>query len=163
MFKEDLQRTLKVEHTTLDLRSLVERYNSDLKEVLDRHGPEKRKLVQVTHKQPWFTDKIHNEIILRSAEEHKWLQDQSCYSLMAFYHQRRYVANIIQQAKREYYSTLFEENRYDMKAVFTIANKLLFRNEPLPLPLTDDEQKLGNEFSEFFSKKVKLIWIIFNP
>ena len=42
VFKQDLQRTLEVEHTTLDLRSLVTRYNSDLKEVLDRHAPEKR-------------------------------------------------------------------------------------------------------------------------
>ena len=42
MFKEDLQRTLEVEHTTLDLRSLVEKYNSNLKEVLDRHAPEKK-------------------------------------------------------------------------------------------------------------------------
>ena len=48
VFKEDLQRTLEVEHITFDLRSLVERYNSDLKEVLDRHAPEKRKLVKVT-------------------------------------------------------------------------------------------------------------------
>ena len=42
VFKEDLQRTLEVEHTTSDLRSLVERYNSDLKEVLNRHAPENR-------------------------------------------------------------------------------------------------------------------------
>ena len=42
VFKEDLQRTLEVEHTTFDLRSVVERYNSYLKEVLDRHAPEKR-------------------------------------------------------------------------------------------------------------------------
>ena len=71
MFKEDLQRTLEVEHTTLDLISLVERYNSNLKEVLDRHAPEKRKLVKVTHKEPWFTNKIHNKIILRRAKERK--------------------------------------------------------------------------------------------
>ena len=94
MFKEDLQRSLEVEHTTLDLRSLVERYNSDLKEVLDRHAPEKRKLVKITHKQPWFTDNIHNKIILRRAKECKWLQDQSYYSFMNFYHQRRYIVNI---------------------------------------------------------------------
>ena len=68
MFKEDLQRTLEVECTTFDLRSLVERYNSDLKEVLDRHAPQKRRLVKVTHKQPWFTDKIHSEITLRRAK-----------------------------------------------------------------------------------------------
>ena len=77
---------------------------------------------------------------------------------MAFYHQRRYVANIfIQQAKREYYLTLLEENRNNVKAVFTIANKLLFRNEPLPQPLTDDKQKLANEFNEFICKKVQTI------
>ena len=76
---------------------------------------------------------------------------------MAFYHQRRYIADIIQEAKREYYSTLLEENRNNIKAVFTIANKLLFRNEPLPLPLTDDKQKLVNDFNEFFCKKVQTI------
>ena len=117
----------------------------------------KRRLVKVTHKQPWFTDKICSEIILRRAKEWKWLQDQSYYSFMAFYHQRRHVANIIRQTKREYYSTLLEENRYIVKAVFTIANKLLFRKEPLPLPLTNDKQKLADEFNEFFSKKVQSI------
>ena len=76
---------------------------------------------------------------------------------MAFYHQRRYITNIIQQAKRKYYSTLLEENRNNIKAVFTIANKLLFRNEPLPLPLTDDKQKLTNKFNEFFCKRVQTI------
>ena len=131
-FKEDLQRTLEVEHATHDFRSLVTRYNSDLMQVLDRHAPEKRRLVKVTHKQPWFTDKIQREIILRRAKEQKWLQDQSYYSFMAFYYQRRHVANIIQQDKREYYSTMLQENRYNVKAVFTIANKLLFRKEPLP-------------------------------
>ena len=57
-FKEDLQRTLKVKHAIHDLRSLVTRYNSDLREILDRHAPEKWRLIKVTHKQPWFTDKI---------------------------------------------------------------------------------------------------------
>ena len=68
---------------------------------------------------------------------------------MAFYYQRRHVANIIQQAKREYHPTLLEENRYNVKTGFTIANKLLFRKEPLPLPLTNDKQKLANEFNDF--------------
>ena len=163
VFKEDIQRTLEVEHTTLDLWLLVTRYNSDLKEVLDRHAPEKKRLVKVIHKQPWFTDKICSEIILKRAKEHKWLQDQSYYSFMPFYHQRRHIANIIQQAKMEYYSTLLEANRYNVKKVFTIANKLLFRKEPLPLPLTDDKQKLANEFNEFSVKRYNISWIIYSP
>ena len=160
-FKEELQRTLEVQHTTHDLRSLVNRYNSDLRKILDKHAPEKKRLVKITHKQPWFT-KIQREIILRRVKEWKWLQDQSYYSFMAFYHQRRYVANTIQQAKREYYSTMLEENRNNVKAVFTIANNLLFRNEPLPLPPTNDKQKLANEFNEFFRTKIQKLWITYN-
>ena len=156
-FKEELQRTLQVKHTTHDLTSLVNRYNSDLRKILDKHAPEKKRLVKITHKQPWFTDKIRREIILRRVKEWKWLQDQSYYSFMAFYHQRRYVANTIQQAKREYYSMKLEENRNNVKAVFTIANNLLFRNEPLPLPPTNNKQKLANEFNEFFRTKIQKI------
>ena len=52
---------------------------------------------------------------------------------------------------------MLEENRYYVKAIFTIGNKLLFRKEPLPLPPTNDKQKLANEFNESFSKKVQSI------
>ena len=86
-FKEELQRTLEVKHTTHDLSLLVNRYNSDLRNILDRHAPEKKRLVKITHKQPWFTNKIQREIILGRVKEWKWLQDQSYYSFMAFYHQ----------------------------------------------------------------------------
>ena len=44
-----------------------------------------------------------------------------------------------------------------LRAVFTIANKLLFRNEPLPLPPTNNKQKLANEFNEFFRTKIQKI------
>ena len=77
--------------------------------------------------------------------------------LYGLYHQRRYVANIIQQAKREYYSTLLEENRNDVKAVFTIANNYFVEMNHSHIPLTDDKQKLANEFNEFFCKKVQTI------
>ena len=50
-----------------------------------------------------------------------------------------------------------------MKAIFTIPNKLLFRNKPLQLPLTDDKQKLANEFNEFYCKKVQTIMDNLHP
>ena len=35
------------------------------------------------------------------------------YNYMAFYYQRRHVANIIQTAQRNYYQQLLEENKND--------------------------------------------------
>ena len=58
---------------------------------------------------------------------------------------------------------MLEENRNNVKAVFTIANKLLFRNEPLPLPPTNNKQKLANEFSEYFRTKIQKIMDYLQP
>ena len=44
-------------------------------------------------------------------------------------------------------------NRYDTKAMFNIANKLLFHDEPLPLPPYEDAKLLANDFNTFFISK----------
>ena len=58
---------------------------------------------------------------------------------------------------------MLEENRNNVKAVFTIANKLLFRNEPLPLPPTNNKHKLANEFNEYFRTKIQKIMDYLQP
>ena len=40
------------------------------------------------------------------------------------------------------------------KKIFPIANKLLHRNEPLPLPPTDNEKQLADYFNNFFVTKI---------
>ena len=44
-------------------------------------------------------DKIKDEIRVRCVKEHKWKNDPTEYNLNAFYQQRRYVANTINQAQ----------------------------------------------------------------
>ena len=58
---------------------------------------------------------------------------------------------------------MLEENRNNVKAVFTIANKLLFRNEPFPSPPTNNKHKLANEFNEFFRTKIQKIMDYLQP
>ena len=122
---------------------------------LDRHAPLRTKTLKETHKQPWFTDAIRQEIRLQRLKERKWLKDQVQYNWQAFRCQRRHVANIIQAAKWNHYSNLLTENKSNIKEVSNIANNLLYRNEPLALPLTNDKQLLANEFNEFFITKVQ--------
>ena len=47
--------------------------------------------------------------------------------------------------------------RYDTKAMFDIANKLLFHDEPLPLPPYEDAKLLANDFNTFFISKTDKI------
>ena len=118
---------------------------------LDTHAPLRTKALKVAHKQ--FMDAIRQEIRLLRFKERKWLKDHTQYNFQAFRYQRRHVANIIQAVKWIHYSNLLVENKRNTKEVFNIANKLLYRNEPLPLPPTTDVQLLVNEFNEFFITK----------
>ena len=42
------------------------------------------------------------------------------------------------------------ENRLNFKEIFTITNNFPGRNEPLPLPPSNDLGRLAQEFSNFF-------------
>ena len=109
-------------------------YNSNLREILDKPGPQKNHTLCPCHSQPWFTDRIKDEIRVRQMKEHMWKHNPTECNLNAFYQQRRYVANIIKQAQRSFDIEKLLENRTNLKEIFTITNKLLGRNDPLCLP-----------------------------
>ena len=118
-----------------DVKQLVDNYNNSIRKCLDAHALVKIKIVKTIHRHPWFNDKIRAEVKLRRQKERRWKKDPTEYNYMAFYYQRRHVANIIQTTQRNYYHKLLEENKNDFKMIFSIANKLLFRNDSLPPPL----------------------------
>ena len=69
-FSNDVGNTLgELDLGTMDLYQAVETFNNYLKSVLNKHAPVKSHTVKVTHKQPWFYDKIRSEIILRRKKE----------------------------------------------------------------------------------------------
>ena len=83
-------------------------------------------------------------------KECKWKNNPTEYNLNVFYQQRRHVANIIKQAQISFYIEKLLENRTNFKEIFTITNKLLGRNDPSPLPPSEDPARLAQEFSNFF-------------
>ena len=110
-----------------ELDDQVDQYNTKLWEVLDKHAPVIETKIRDSHHQPWFNDKIKNEIILRRKKERIWLKEQSEYTLNAFYTQWRHVANIIKTKQHQYYKEIIQENCNGYKAIYNIANSLLFR------------------------------------
>ena len=94
----------KIQHLN-SLADKVERYNTELKGVLDKHAPVKTKTVKITHQNPWFNDKIKEEIRLRRKKERAWNKDPTFYNFQAFYYQRRYVANLTKVTRSEYFKS----------------------------------------------------------
>ena len=146
-----VQQSTHLHNPSLD--ELLSFYNDNLKKLLDQHAPLKTKLLMISHLQPWFNEKIKAEIILRRHKEQAFRQNPMEYNYWAFYHQRRHVANIIKTAKKQHYINAIQENKDNIKNLYSITNKLLFWKEPLPLPDMDNPEKLAISFSEFFNEK----------
>ena len=66
---EDL-RTMSLQGNTIE--DLVTSYNLNLREFLDKHAPLKECRLHPCHLQPWFMDKIKDEIRVRHMKKHKW-------------------------------------------------------------------------------------------
>ena len=155
-FKQDLELALSNQHQG-NINEAVNFYNDKVKHILDTHAPEKTKVVKRSHNQPWFNDTIKQEIILRRHKERIFWIIPCPYTLNAFYQQWWFVNNIIKTAQRNFYINQLAEHHSDSKKILEIANKMLYRNEPLLLPPTDDTLKLVNDFNSFFIEKIDKI------
>ena len=133
-----------------------------MKGALDKHAPVKTKAVKITHWNHWFNDKIKEGIRLSRKKEKAWNNDLTFYNFQAFYYQRRYVANLTKATRSEYFKSQIVEHHGDYKAIYRVANKLLFRNKMSPLPKMDDQAQLAEDFNNFFSDKIANIMTVLN-
>ena len=111
---EDL-RTMSLQGNTIEDLVSSCNLNLNLTEILDKHAPLKEHRLCPCHSQPWFMDKIKDEIRVKCMKEHKWKNDPTEYNLNTFYQQRRYVANIIKQAQQSFYIEKLLKNRSNLK------------------------------------------------
>ena len=131
----------------------VLQYDTELKNVLQKHAPEKSKYTRDTHQQPWFSDEIKVEIVLRRKMERIWERDKTPQAWTDFYTQCRQVANI-KEAQCNHYKQIIKEYKHNYKTIFNITNGLLFRKQQFALPLTRPISVLAEDFSEFFKLRL---------
>ena len=140
-----------------DLGSLVDAYNRTLTNIMDDLAPEKTTVLKVNHRQPWFNDKILQELKLRKWKERVWRQDPTEYNYIAFYNQRRFVSNTIKTAQRNFYLKAISDNKNNYKYLFDLTNGLLFRKQESRYPDAGSKEELANGFNEFFKNKIDKI------
>ena len=156
-FSRDLNDHLTECGTHEELEAKIDCYNRVILATLDKHAPQKTKLVKVSYKQPWFTDRIKDEIRVRWKKELSWIKDPNDYTYQAFCNQRRYCSNLIKSAQRQFFKGKITENCGNYKEIFRITNKLLGREDELPLPPAEDLITQANEFNDFFIGKIEKI------
>ena len=139
----------------LQLSSCLKLFNKLLSDTMDKHAPKKTKIVSNRKKIPWFNDEVSNAIRLRRRAECKWLLDKNNPDkFLEFYRAWRKTTNILNQAEKNYYHKLVKDNCTNTKKIFAICNKLLGRNQDLPLPPGFMNEELAEHFNNFFISKI---------
>ena len=138
--------------------TIIHNYNMALMKVMDKLAPLKTKTVSNKPRLLWFNANLANEIRKRKWLEKIWHKDRTnTNNYNQFYTQCCKVSNMLSLAKKDFYKATLNENKHNYKKIFGICNTLLGRSQELPLPTSNSNRELANNFNTFFIDKIQKI------
>ena len=117
-----------------DLEELVISYNKTLKAVFDKHAPVKTRTIVVRPRVPWYTDEIQHAKRERRKAERRWRLSKLDSDLVAFKIKRNVVNNLMNNARRAFYTNFIEENSCDQRTLFRASKRLFNQSQDDGLP-----------------------------
>ena len=132
------------------LSSLVELYNLELTKILDKHAPDKSRVVTIRPAAPWYNTEITSTKRIHRKLERKWRKSKLPDDRLRFIKQNRIVNQLLHSTWSQYYSALIEDNCSNQKRLFDIVGKLL-HHDPEPLyPSCASNADFAYNFINFF-------------
>ena len=140
--------------TATDIASEYDRLTSNL---LDQFAPIKKRLVRERLPKPWFNSEI-NEARRAYRKLHAiWSRTHTKEYWLALKKSRNAYVNLLNEAKRTYYSELISNAKGDTRKLYNTVNGLTNRVKANPLPDGYTNQELADHFSDYFYNKIKTI------
>ena len=100
-----------------DLDELVAYYDNTLKASLDKHAPQITKIIVARPGVPWFNE-IKAAKRQRRKAERNWRATKLDTDLAKYKTERNSVTFLINKARREFYTSITEENSNNQKKLF---------------------------------------------
>ena len=154
-FSWDILKQLEENPPGTTLQKMTQCYNNILSSALDTHAPVKHCKCLDKPKVPWFNDTITKAIHHCRKLERTWYKDKTnSEHFMAFYHQCRQVANLLDKAEHEFFQNSIAENSNNYRKIYTICNQLLGRTKESPLLPGCTNQGLADRFNNFLPTRL---------
>jgi hypothetical protein len=128
----------------VSLRDAVAQYHNYITDALDQHAPDKQRTVLLRPNVPWFS-----EMIVTERQEERRLERQYRRSKLTVHkevciQQAKTVDRVIEQAKREHYSS--QISALNPSDAIGFINGLMGHNKHTPLPSHDTDIELAMRF-----------------
>ena len=132
-------------------------YNCVLRELLDKHAPEKSHAFVQRQPQPWMNETILDAKRNRRQCERRWRKSSWTVHRQIYKASCEVVRKRIQEAKSTYFIKQIENCDKDQRKLFKIVDKLLGRGKTSALPEYTTASVLAEIFNTFFITKISNI------
>lgn len=161
LFRNELTDTLNQLNQS-DFGAKIDFYNTQLRALLDKHAPLKKKMVKIVPNAPWFDAEYRELRKKRRKAEKCYKRSKSLEDKEAFVKLRKKTTGLAFSKKQVYFSNKIKECP-TTKALYSCIDRLLDRKEAEVLPSFDSPKELATQFNDFFKKKIHDIRKNFPP
>ena len=140
-----------------DLDELVACYDSTLRAVMDKQAPVQTCTIVVRPRIPWYTDDIWQAKKERQKAERKWRSSKLEFDMAVFKRKRNAVNNLLNKARREFYTDFIEENSLNHRRLFRASKRLLNVSRDDGLPPNLHAPTFVNHLGQYFVTKIETI------
>ena len=122
--------------------------------LLDKHAPLQKKTITVRPWVPWFNNEIKEAKRLRRRNETIRRRTGLESDRVEFIKARNHANHMMEQARRDYYFNLINENDCDQRKLFKTTSALIGGSSQKQYPKHSDPAMLANDFGRFFTQKI---------
>ena len=149
-FKYHLNQTMADD----EYSEFVLRFNNSLMNSLDDLAPQLTKTVTYRPKFPWFTEEVRQIKHRLHRREKLWRKYREPDLWKAYISVRHEYKELLNKMKMEVRSNKVKECGSDSQKLYALVNNLLGTKGSNPLPESNSDEDLAEEFAEFFLSKV---------
>ena len=90
----------------------------------------------------------------RERRKAEWRCTRCCSDLLSLKLKKKYVTDIINKSRCEFYKSFITKNNSNQKKLFSATKKLLNHTDETPYPPFDDKINFANEIGSYFIDKI---------
>ena len=153
LFRVDIAQSALVIGSPDGVDDLLDLYNMTILGLLNKHTPEKEKVVPDYPSSPWISEAVIKEKQARRRAERKKQKTDLVVHIEIYKQARNNVTKLIKQAKVSHFQAKLEDAATDLKKMFSLLSTLLNReNRSNSLP-DMIPQEAAKSFSPILSKE----------
>ncbi len=136
------------------MAELANLYDSNLKEILEKHAPIISKVLRIKTVSPWFNNEVRQVKREKRAAEAKWKKTKADVDFDTFRNKRNHYIKVCSDAKREYYSSKVEACAGNQKQLCSLVSKLTTGGNSTKYP-DETKETICKNFGDFFIDKIE--------